>query len=187
MNPIQLIVGLGNPGDEYENTRHNVGAWFVEALAEQHKISLRMETKFKGLFGAFENCKLLIPTTFMNLSGQAVKAVANFYKISPEEILVAHDELDFEAGVVKLKIGGGNNGHNGLKDIIANLNSADFYRLRFGIGRPNDKNYTDYVLHSPSKTDKAQIENAIDNAINIVPELLAGNFAKAMQNLHTVD
>lgn len=185
MRAIQLIVGLGNPGEEYENTRHNVGAKFVETLAQQEKITLRMETKFKGFFGALDNCKLLIPTTFMNLSGQAVKAVATFYKVPPEEILIIHDELDFAAGIIKLKFGGGNNGHNGLKDIIANLHSADFYRLRLGIGRPIDKNYSDYVLHLPSKIEKKQIENAILEALKIVPELLQGNFAKAMQELHT--
>lgn len=183
--PIQLIVGLGNPGAEYENTRHNAGAWFAEALANQHNVTLRMETKFKGYFGLFDNCKLLIPTTFMNLSGQAVKAVANFYKIPVAAILVVHDELDFAAGIVKLKFGGGDNGHNGLKDIIANMHSADFHRLRLGIGRPADRNFVDYVLHAPSRSDKALITDAIERALAVVPALLTGNVAKAMQELHT--
>lgn len=141
---IKLIVGLANPGAEYAQTRHNAGAWFVDALAERNGQSLKEESKFYGYTArlnlAGNDVRLLVPTTFMNLSGKAVAALATFYRIQPDEILVAHDELDLPPGVAKLKLGGGNGGHNGLKDIQSKLgNNPNFYRLRIGIGHPGDK------------------------------------------------
>lgn len=189
--PIQLIVGLGNPDQEYELTRHNAGAWLVQRLAEQYKVNLRLEPKFKGLTSSILNngceCKLLLPTTYMNNSGLAVKAIAAFYKIPVENILVAHDELDFLPGIVRLKQNGGANGHKGLISIIEYLNNA-FYRLRIGIGRPENRDaLTDYVLSNPSRSDKKQIITAIDLALSIIPLLLKGDIAPAMQIMHGKD
>jgi len=163
--PIQLIVGLGNPGPQYENTRHNVGYWFVEAVAEKFDVYLNAKAKFHGLTAKItlndRDCWLLLPTTYMNESGRAVQAIANFYDIKPESILVVHDDLDFEPGEIKHKIGGGHGGHNGLRDIIATIGS-DFNRLRIGIGHPGHKDaVTDYVLSKPSKKEKEKIEEAI--------------------------
>jgi PTH1 family peptidyl-tRNA hydrolase len=188
--PIQLIVGLGNPGPEYSDTRHNVGAWFTELLAEQHNLSLKPETKFKGLVSRIQNgtvdCWLLNPSTYMNHSGQAVKAMASFYKIPPEAILVAHDELDFPAGTIKLKQDGGHGGHNGLRDIIRHLNSQNFHRLRIGIGHPGHRDHViDYVLHTPSRSDHQQIMAALDETLPLMPELLAGNVQAVTKKLHT--
>lgn len=187
---IKLIVGLGNPGPQYVNTRHNVGAWFVDALVAQFDGVLKFEAKFKGFCGvvsiANQECKLLVPTTFMNLSGQAVLSVAHFYKIPPESILVVHDELDFLPGIIRLKKGGGAGGHNGVQNIINCLNSKDFLRLRIGIGKPANKDaMLDYVLKSPDKTTKQIILHAIENALSIMPDLITGNIEKAMQELHT--
>lgn len=187
--PINLIVGLGNPGQEYESTRHNAGAWLVERLAHQYKTDLRLEPKFKGLTASIldygNECKLLVPTTYMNNSGIAVRAVAHFYKIPIENILVAHDELDFSPGIIRLKQGGGANGHNGLISITEHLNNT-FYRLRIGIGRPENKNgFSDYVLSNPSRSDKKLITATIEQALQIVPLLLAGEIAQAMQILHS--
>jgi PTH1 family peptidyl-tRNA hydrolase len=187
---IKLIVGLGNPGAEYAETRHNAGAWLVEFLAQQENVSLRYETKFTGSTGIFQlsdcDCRLLIPDTFMNLSGKAVRAIAEFYKFAPSEILVVHDELDLPVGTVRLKHGGGHGGHNGLRDIIAQLHSHDFYRMRLGIAHPGERHLVlDYVLHRPSRDDKQLIDDAIANAINVIPELLKGQMDKAMQKLHT--
>lgn len=188
---IKLIVGLGNPGPHYANNRHNVGSWFVEELAARSNHQLHLETKFHGLFATIKlaehECKLLFPTTYMNRSGQAVRAIAHFYKIQPKEILVVHDELDFPAGTVKLKFDGGNAGHNGLEDISSHLNSREFYRLRLGIGRPSQKSVdiADYVTSDPSRADRLEIYTAIERAIKILPEILAGNIEKAMQELHS--
>ncbi len=189
-SPIQLIVGLGNPGQRYANTRHNVGAWLVESLAKQHSAHLKLESKFKGQVARISlhdhDCWLLIPNTFMNLSGQAVKALADFYKIPAEAILVAHDELDFPAGVIRLKQGGGAGGHNGLKDILAQLHTPNFVRLRIGIGHPGDRDLVhDYVLNPPSKHETTLIETAIDNALTIMNDLAEGHLQKAMQTLHS--
>lgn len=189
-HPIRLMVGLGNPGPEYADTRHNAGAWFLAQLARQWQTNLRFENKFHGqlgscLFGAHK-LWLLIPTTFMNLSGQAVSAVCHFYQIPAEAVLVAHDELDFPAGTVRLKQGGGHGGHNGLRDIMHHLNTDGFYRLRLGIGHPGHRNQVhDYVLNRPSKHDHALILEAIEQAITLVPELMTGAIEKAMQQLHT--
>ena len=179
---IALIVGLGNPGKEYQKHRHNVGFWLLDELSQNFKI----EKKFFGEVGDFKNIRLLKPTTFMNRSGLSVQSVVNFYKIKAEEILVIHDELDLNAGVVRLKKGGGHGGHNGLRDIITSLGSADFYRLRLGIGHPGDRNLvSDFVLHKPSSLENTQIEDAITKAILQIDNIIAGNFDKAMQTLHT--
>lgn len=190
-DPIRLIVGLGNPGAEYEHTRHNAGFWLVEQLARQEGISLSPDKKFfgrsgKGRIGGQE-CYLLLPTTFMNRSGQAVSALANFYKIKPSEILVAHDELDMPAGVAKFKTGGGHGGQNGLRDIIARMsNQKDFHRLRIGIGHPGDKNLvTGHVLGRPSKAEQQSINAVIDEALRVLPDAIAGDLPKAMNRLHS--
>jgi len=183
---IQLIVGLGNPGPEYETTRHNAGFWFIDKLSQQSKL----EKKFKGEVATanFENasCLLLKPLTYMNRSGEAVLAVANFYKIKPEEILVVHDELDLLPGSARLKIDGGHGGYNGLRDIIARLGTNRFYHLRIGIGHPGTKDDVhDYVLHRPSLSDKDKIFSAIDKALFVLPHIMQGKIEKAMNELHT--
>jgi PTH1 family peptidyl-tRNA hydrolase len=189
-NSIQLIVGLGNPGPSYEGTRHNVGAWFVELLAEEYAVSLNLESKFSGRVARLTlpqaNCWLLIPTTYMNRSGLAVKAIASFYKIPPEAILVAHDELDFPAGTTRFKQEGGHGGHNGLRDIINQLQANNFHRLRIGIGHPGHRDLvTDYVLNRPSKKDQELILNSIQNASLALPNFLSGNYQQAIAQLHS--
>lgn len=167
---IQLIVGLGNPGPDYKDTRHNAGEWFAEALCQQFRLSLKTESKFharhtKWTFGGKEY-HILIPTTFMNHSGQAVGLFAKYYQIPVEAILIAHDELDFPAGEFRFKTGGGHAGHNGLRDIIHHLHSREFHRIRLGIGHPGNKDeVADYVLSNPSKEDKQFIRTAIQAAI----------------------
>jgi len=190
MASIRLVVGLGNPGAEYEETRHNAGFWFVDRLAGEGGVSLRLETKFHGVLGRLrqgdQECWLLKPSTFMNLSGRAVLAVAHFYKILPNEILVAHDELDLEPGMVKLKFAGGHAGHNGLKDIAAQLGVPDFWRLRLGIGHPGNRGQVkDYVLHRPGKEERAAIDETIDQALKVWPKVLNGQQEAAMLALHT--
>ena len=187
---IKLIVGLANPGPEYEHTRHNAGAWFIHALADDHGVSLRPEKKFLGIVGTLKlggsECRLLIPTTYMNLSGQAIGAMANYFKIQANEILVVHDELDLPPGSARLKKGGGTGGHNGLKDTVNHLHSKDFYRLRLGIGHPGKaRDVVDYVLHRPSAQELERIETAIDAAYHVMPLVLRGEIDKAMQHLHT--
>ena len=188
---ISLIVGLGNPGTQYEQTRHNAGFWFVEAVARRHGGSFKSENKFHG-----EACKvlaegkelwLLKPMTFMNKSGQAIAALARFYKIEPENILVAHDELDLPPGAVRLKQGGGHGGHNGLRDTIAQLGgSRDFYRLRIGIGHPgHSSQVTGYVLGKAPADEQRLMEQAIDETMDILPLALHGEFQKAMNQLHS--
>ena len=189
---IRLIVGLGNPGSEYENTRHNAGAWLLDEIARQYGVQLKPEKKFHGLSGkAFIKGKevfLLFPTTFMNLSGQAVQALANFYKIPVNEILVLHDELDLPTGTAKLKLGGGHGGQNGLRDIISKMaNDKNFYRLRIGIGHPGDKNkVTGHVLGKPNKDELKKIETIIDAAASEIDSLVTGDWAGAMNRLHSV-
>ena len=188
---IQLIVGLGNPGAEYEATRHNAGAWYVQHLAKQYGIRLAAEKKFFGIVGKGNiqghTCTLLIPTTFMNRSGQAVAAIAQFYKLNPQQILVAHDELDLPVGSAKLKQGGGHGGQNGLRDIISRLgNNKDFHRLRLGIGHPGHRDLvTGHVLGKPSNVDQQCITRCIEEAITITPDLLSDQVAKAMNRLHS--
>ncbi|MCE9950455.1 aminoacyl-tRNA hydrolase, partial [Hafnia paralvei] len=182
---IKLIVGLANPGAEYAQTRHNAGAWFVDALAERNGQSLKEESKFYGYTArlnlAGNDVRLLVPTTFMNLSGKAVAALATFYRIQPDEILVAHDELDLPPGVAKLKLGGGNGGHNGLKDIQSKLgNNPNFYRLRIGIGHPGDKNkVVGFVLGKPLASEQPLIDDAIDEALRCTEVLLKEGIDRA--------
>ena len=182
-------MGLGNPGAEYAKTRHNVGAWLIDSVATQQDQSLRREKKFFGLSAKIsvdtQACWLLEPTTYMNESGKSVAAIAQFYKITPQEILIAHDELDFPAGTARIKENGGHGGHNGLRDIIQCLGSNDFYRLRIGIGHPGHKDrVTPYVLGEPSHGDQALIVNTIDRVIHFLPDLMAGDIQKVMRELH---
>ncbi|HED1243014.1 TPA: aminoacyl-tRNA hydrolase [Enterobacter bugandensis] len=187
---IKLIVGLANPGAEYAATRHNAGAWYVDLLAERLRASLREEPKFFGytsrinLAGA--DVRLLVPTTFMNLSGKAVAAMATFYRINPDEILVAHDELDLPPGVAKFKLGGGHGGHNGLKDIISKLgNNPNFHRLRVGIGHPGDKNkVVGFVLGKPPVSEQKLIDEAVDEAARCTEVWLQDGLTKATNRLH---
>jgi len=189
---IQLIVGLGNPGAEYEKTRHNAGAWFVTELAEAAQVTLRPDSKLRGLHGIAKlqghACHLLIPTTYMNLSGQPVQALASYYKIDPAAILVAHDEIDLPVGDIRLKFDGGHGGHNGIRDVMQHINNNKFYRLRIGVGRPEkSSDSADYVLHAPKKAERTQIDAAMQKANQIIPLVLAGQFQKAMQELHTIE
>lgn len=188
---IKLIVGLANPGAEYAATRHNAGAWYVDLLAERFRAPLREEAKFFGYTArinlAGEDVRLLVPTTFMNLSGKAVAALATFYRINPDEILVAHDELDLPPGVAKFKLGGGHGGHNGLKDIISKLgNNPNFHRLRVGIGHPGDKNkVVGFVLGKPPASEQKLIDEAVDEAARCTEVWLKEGLAKATSRLHT--
>ena len=189
-NKIKMIVGLGNPGSEYEQTRHNAGFWFIDELAWQYKATLKEEKKFFGSVARISisgsDLWLLKPSTFMNRSGQAVAALAQFCKIKPEEILVVHDELDIPCGRIKFKLGGGNGGHNGLKDIQARLGTPDFYRLRLGIDHPGDRNLVvGYVLNKPSPEHRQQIDEAINKSLKAVPMLLAGEWEEAVRFLHS--
>jgi PTH1 family peptidyl-tRNA hydrolase len=185
---IRLVVGLGNPGKEYERTRHNAGVWLVERFALANGVALRKDQKFKALVGRHDasGTWLLLPQSFMNLSGQPVHMLAGFFKIKPEEILVVHDELDFPPGVARLKQGGGIAGHNGLKDISQRLATHDYWRLRLGVGKPPPGTEGgDYVLQKPSPADRAAIDEAIDKALALLPQLLAGDMQSAMNKLHT--
>ena len=187
-NGIKLIVGLGNPGQQYRFTRHNAGAMFLETLCDDFYGELRPESKFFGLADritiAGHDVRLLFPTTFMNNSGQAVSAMARYYDIATEDILVAYDELDLPVDTVRLKSGGGHGGHNGVRDIAKALGSNEFQRLRIGIGRPTGKGI-DYVLGVPSKQDADALQHNIDDAIRILPLLMEGKFQMAMGKLHT--
>jgi PTH1 family peptidyl-tRNA hydrolase len=196
MTPLRLIVGIGNPGLGYRATRHNAGAWFVERLAGSLGVSLAMQSKFQAIVGSARaqdgvERRLALPQTFVNRSGQSVSALARFYRIAPEEILVAHDELDLKPGAIKLKLGGGSAGHNGLKDIAAALGTPAFWRLRIGIGHPregelSDQEVADYVLHKPRIEEQKSIDDAIGRALAIWPSLEAGDTERAMHELHTV-
>ena len=182
----RLIVGLGNPGGEYEETRHNLGFWFVDRLARDLKVPLVAQGKFFGRVARDGDRWLLQPTTFMNHSGQAVAALARFYKIEAQEILVVHDELDLPPGAIRLKQGGGNGGHNGLKDIQAHLTVPDFWRLRIGIGHPGDRNeVVNYVLKAPRKEEQELIDKALDRCLSAWPKLAAGDYEAAQRVLHT--
>ncbi len=189
MSGIKLLVGLGNPGDKYQATRHNAGFWWVDQLAASTNSKLALDAKMFGhiaKLNPYADTWLLKPTTFMNASGKAVAALANYYKILPEQILVIHDELDLPPDTVKLKKGGGHGGHNGLKDIAAALGTVDFWRLRLGIGHPGDRNEViNFVLKAPLKDEKTAIEQCIDKSIEVVPQLLKGDFEDAMLKLHT--
>jgi len=186
---IQLIVGLGNPGSEYEPTRHNAGFWFVDELARRCRQDFRAEPRFHSEAARCQlngsECRLQKPLTFMNRSGQAVGALMRFFKIPVEQVLVVHDELDLPPGTIRLKKGGGHGGHNGLRDLISHLGSKDFYRLRIGIGHPGHRDQVvGYVLKKPSGEDRRLIEDAIYDALDIMPDVLSGQFEKAMNTLH---
>ena len=189
MSGIKLFVGLGNPGEKYEATRHNVGFWWVDQLAAATNSKLTLDAKFFGIAGKLNPTSdtwLIKPTTFMNASGKSVAALANYYKISPAQILVIHDDLDLQPSTAKLKKGGGHGGHNGLKDITAALGTADFWRLRLGIGHPGDRNeVVNFVLKPPLKDEQTAIEHSIDNSLQVVTQLLNGDFEGAMLKLHT--
>lgn len=190
MSVIKLMVGLGNPGAEYEGTRHNTGFRLLDELARQWKARFKAEKKFFGQVARATqptgDIWLLKPETYMNQSGTAVQALAAFYKIQPGEILVVHDELDIPCGWVKFKKGGGNGGHNGLKDIQAHLGSPDFYRLRLGIDHPADHSQVvNYVLGKPRAAEQALIDEAIDKSLGVMPLLLQDHFAEAQQILHS--
>jgi len=187
---LRLIVGLGNPGADYVDTRHNAGFWLIDEIAREQGLSFRFEKRHNA-----DECKfkahgrdvfLLKPQTFMNRSGQAVAALARYYKIAPGEILVIHDELDLSPGTNRIKQAGGHGGHNGLRDIVNHLGSRDFFRIRVGIGHPGDsKQVINYVLHKPSTADLTAIENASRDTLAVMPQLLEGRIDKAMQALHT--
>jgi PTH1 family peptidyl-tRNA hydrolase len=185
---IRLVVGLGNPGKEYERTRHNAGFWLVERFAAANGAALRKDPKFQALVGRHEpsGAWLLEPQSFMNASGRAVQMLAGFFKIKPEEILVVHDELDFPPGVAKMKQGGGIAGHNGLKDISQRLGSHDYWRLRIGVGKPPaGEEGADYVLQRPPAEERSAIDWVIEKALEVLPLCLAGDMQTAMQKLHT--
>lgn len=190
MSQIKLIVGLANPGAKYEGTRHNAGEWFVNELTRMYNTSLKEEAKYFGKVAKINTAqgevRLLVPTTFMNLSGKAVGALANFYRIKPEEILVAHDELDLPPGVAKIKQGGGHGGHNGLKDIIASLgNNNNFYRVRIGIGHPGHRDLVaGYVLGKPAPQDQEKIDAAVDEASRCAEVLFKEGIVKATNRLN---
>ena len=198
--PLRLIVGLGNPGTEYAETRHNAGFWLCERLAGELGVSLGRESRFHGFAGQARASALhlgnsaaragdlwfLLPQTFMNRSGQAVRALMQFYRIEPAEMLVLHDELDLPPGQMRLKFGGGLGGHNGLKDITAHLGTQDYWRLRIGIGHPGDRNEViDYVLKPPRKEERSEIDAALDRALLAWPTLARGDFAAATQKINS--
>ena len=187
---FKLLVGLGNPGPEYEDTRHNAGFWWLEAVARELKAALNPERSYFGVAGRanFEGRPiwLLEPMTYMNRSGQSVAALARFFKIAPEEILVAHDELDLDPGELKLKQGGGHAGHNGLRDIHAQLGSSDYWRLRIGVGHPGVKSeVANWVLKKPAPDQRDALEQSIARAVRALPDLLAGRINQATAAIHT--
>lgn len=190
-NSLKLIVGLGNPGSQYNSNRHNAGVIFLHHLCKSYSGSLRGESKFFGEFGTInitgQDIKLLFPTTFMNHSGKSVAAVCNFYKIEAENILVAYDEIDFDVGITKFKHGGGHGGHNGIRDIINALGGKkDFYRLRIGVGHPGHKSMvSNYVLGNPSRSEADVIMSTIEHAIQLTPKAVQGEWEEAMHLLHT--
>jgi PTH1 family peptidyl-tRNA hydrolase len=190
MSEIKLIVGLGNPGREYESTRHNAGFWWVDDFAQSHQCAFKTEGKFHGVAARgsvyCHEVFLLKPQTFMNVSGRAVVAMAQFYKMLPENILVVHDELDLPPGSAKLKLGGGHGGHNGLKDIIAHLGTRDFWRLRIGIGHPGERSeVSNYVLNAPRREEFELIVAAMQRAQEVAPLILDGKLEAAMLKLHS--
>lgn len=189
MIEIALIVGLGNPGTQYEQTRHNAGFWFVDAIAHAHRASFRSEPKFAGDIARLtlqgRDVWLLKPNLFMNRSGQAVAALSRFYKIMPEQILVVHDELDLDPGIARLKQGGGHGGHNGLRDIVVQLGSSEFKRLRIGIGRPPaGHDVSHFVLSRAGNEEQRRMDDAIIAAQEVLPLLINGEFEKAMNRLN---
>lgn len=185
-----LIAGLGNPGPEYEHTRHNVGFWWLDQLARELSTTFNVDNKFHGQLAQSQSSQdklfLLKPLVFMNRSGQSVAALANFYKIPASHILVIHDELDLPTGTAKLKRGGGHGGHNGLRDIISAIGNKDFIRCRLGIDHPGHSSLvSNYVLSKPSLADRKNIELAIDNSLRVLPDVLSDELDKAMHSLHS--
>ena len=190
MAGLRLIVGLGNPGPEHARTRHNAGFWFIDALAEKLGVRFGLESKLHGQTAkaqiAGQNVWLLKPATFMNLSGRSVLAALRYWKIEPDECLIAHDELDLPPGTARIKFDGGHGGQNGLRDTMQLLGHGGFHRLRVGIGHPGHKDkVTPWVLGRPGKDDEAAIQRAIDDAIAVLPLAVAGDFNEAMKRLHT--
>ena len=190
LHSIQLIVGLANPGKEYSETRHNAGAWLIENLASLAANHLKHNAKFHGLHAAVNTNQmtyhLLIPTTFMNHSGQSVQACMNYYNIAASSILIAHDDIDLPVGAIKLKFDGGDGGHNGLKDIIRHLHSKQFYRCRIGVGRPTQhQDVVQYVLSQPSRLDRQKIQETLVRIPDLLTLILNGHMQQAMQLLHT--
>jgi len=187
---IQLVVGLGNPGAKYEQTRHNAGFWFVEEVARQYNTRFKSESKYKSEVArcsiAGNDCRLQKPTDFMNRSGLPVASLAGFYQIPRSSILIVHDDLDLPPGTVKLKKSGGHGGHNGLRDLIPHLGGNDFLRLRIGIGHPGHRDdVVGYVLKNASRDDRTAIDQALDEAVKVLPDIIAGHLDKAMKELHT--
>ena len=187
---LKVIIGLGNPGAKYSETRHNAGFWFVDRVAAKYSAVFRPDRKFYGELAKISlqgrEIWLLKPDTFMNRSGLAVKSLLTFYRLAADQLLVAHDEIDLPPGTIKLKTGGGHGGHNGLRDIINQLASRDFHRLRIGVGHPGSKDQVvDYVLHNASRDERALIDRDIDDAVAVLPELASGAFEQAMQKLHS--
>ena len=190
MEEIRLIVGLGNPGEKYERTRHNAGYWWVDAIAAARRATWKRETKFSGFTTRVDEggreFLLLKPSTYMNESGRSVSAVMRFFKIEPGEMLIVHDELDLAPGVVKMKRGGGTGGHNGLTDIAEAIDSKDLWRLRVGIGHPGDKDLVaDYVLHKARGAEQDAIDPAFERSLELLPRLATGRLQDAMAWLHT--
>lgn len=190
-NPIQLIAGLANPGKVYAKSRHNAGAWLIEALLKRESLpTLKAEIRFHAFVSSWSfasgKCGLCIPNTSMNDSGRAIQALANFYRITPKSILVVHDDLDLPPGVCRFKQGGGEGGHNGLKDIVRYLSSKEFWRLRIGIGHPGQRDRVhDYVLSAPSIADRQKIDASIDRALDTLLTFVQGHQQQALQTLHT--
>lgn len=187
---IKLIVGLANPGAEYAQTRHNAGEWFIDALMQHVPETLKTESKFFAQHAQTtlheKAVRIAVPTTYMNESGRAVASLALFYKVTPEEILIVHDDLDLDAGVARLKLGGGHGGHNGLRNIIQALNSPNFHRLRLGIGHPGHRDdVVDFVLKRPTAEDRRLIDDAITRALNVMPTIMKDDIQAAMKTLHT--
>jgi len=187
---IQLVVGLGNPGAKYEQTRHNAGFWFVDEVARQYNTRFKSESRYKSEVArcsiAGNDCRLQKPLDFMNRSGLPVASLAGFYQIPRSSILIVHDDLDLSPGTVKLKKGGGHGGHNGLRDLIPHLGGNDFLRLRIGIGHPGHRDdVVGYVLKDASRDDRTTIDQAIDEAVKVLPDIIAGHLDKAMKELHT--
>jgi len=188
---IALIAGLGNPGNQYAASRHNVGFWFIERLQFSMGFRLTGEKRFKAEVGSVNingrAVRIMVPNTFMNLSGEALAPLASFYRIPAEQILVIHDELDLAPGTARLKFSGGHGGHNGLRDIVTRLGSRDFTRLRLGIGHPGpNRDVSSYVLNRPDAHDRMLIEKAVDASLEVLDDVVAGNLDKAMTRLHTI-
>ena len=190
MVPIRLVVGLGNPGRRYAGTRHNSGFWFVDALIVKLGISMAHESRFASELGKTADLRIAKPSTYMNDSGRAVAALSRFFGVSPDELLIVHDELDLRPGDAKLKQGGGVAGHNGLRDIQAQLGASDFWRLRLGIGHPRDsalpeQDVVDYVLKPPRPEERDAIVDAIEHALGVWQDIARGDMERAMMSLHT--